>query len=98
MVRALAACGDEAPPEASDVGRRAEALAADFDDVYTAYVDSLNELPDIGLLEALQLLDSELSTMSGEHNAELWTSRAVTTHRRWATVRELAEGAIARWR
>jgi hypothetical protein len=88
-VQQLALPGDEAL-----AARPLHALALEFDDLYTDYIDNLDELPSEAQLVALQALDSALTAMSGPANAELWTATSVNSHPRWSEVRDLARSAI----
>jgi hypothetical protein len=71
-----------------------DALAREFDDLYTDFIDNLDELPTEAQLVALQALDSALTAMSGPANSDLWTEASVRGHPRWSEVRDLARTAI----
>ena len=96
-VQDLAASGAAAVGRKPEGSHQPDGLALDFDAAYTAFVDGLDELPSMERLQALQSLDSELSAMSGKHNAQLWTEDAVRTHPRWAKVRALATDVLERF-
>jgi hypothetical protein len=93
-VQQLALPADEALAARPLHGSNPEALALEFDDLYTDYIDNLDELPSEAQLVALQALDSALTAMSGPANAELWTPTSVSSHPRWSEVRDLARRAI----
>ncbi|MBB84646.1 MAG: hypothetical protein CL931_12620 [Deltaproteobacteria bacterium] len=86
----------ENPPGAEEAKRRparpgfAENLVFEFDEAYTAYVESFETLPSEEQLLALQAVDTHVSRMVRAKDAELWTERARREEAPWAQVRELA--------
>ncbi len=93
-VRHLALPGEEALAARPLKSSQPEALALEFDDVYTDYVDNLDQLPTNEQLVSLQALDSALTAMSGPRNADLWTEASVKSHPRWSEVRGLARAVL----
>jgi hypothetical protein len=75
-------------------GNRPDKLALLFDEEYTVFIGSLSSLPTEAQLRALQLLDSELNTMSGPDNASLWTESAFVAHPQWERIRSFAQQTL----
>src|SRR5919106_1832827 len=46
-------------------------------------------------VDVLETLDSELDAMSGERNAELWTTEGLRESDRWRLIRDLARRALS---
>ncbi len=94
-VEALAAAGADRGQGGRLPPIRAQARATAFDETYTAWVGSLQRLPDESLFVALQALDRALNTLVGEHDPALWTDDAVRKDPRWEEVRSLARDVLA---
>ena len=73
-------------------------LALNFDDA-RGLVLGLTSPPPLraDLLDVIETIDSELDSMSGSSNAELWTPQAVRESERWTLVRDLAGRAVSMW-
>lgn len=71
-----------------------DALAIDFDEAYTGYVGTLDELPTERQLAALQELDAQLQTMADPALRSLWTAEAMVREPAWATVRARAHAVL----
>jgi hypothetical protein len=93
-VRDLALPGEAALARKPAASHRPDELALEFDEAYTTFVGSLDELPPAEHLKGLQVLDSKLSSMSGAHNSQLWTEQAVKTDSQWSVVRALAKAVV----
>ena len=65
-------------------------LVAEFDEAYTAFVDSLENLPNESQMVALQAVDTRLSAMLRAEDATMWTLRARLEDPSWVEVRRLA--------
>ena len=83
----------EMPPSAEEAKRRpvvaghAENLAFEFDEAYTAFVESFEELPSETQLLALQAVDTQVSSMVRAQDAGLWTEQARREDEVWRAVR-----------
>ncbi len=93
-VERLAARGVEQVAWVERQGVHADELALDFSDaVLPAVVNLSNEFtPE--LLLRLELLDDQLSSMSGTAKARLWTSASILNDPAWGRVRTLAQVAL----
>jgi len=69
-------------------------LALQLDDVLPAVVSNF-DVPD-DAHATLSALDAKLDSMSGQHNARLWTDEALHHADEWSTVRHLAAEALAK--
>ena len=88
----LAAPGDEQLAYLRRLGPvSVDELGLEFDDIARAARAALREHE---VATALAALDDELSRMSGQENAALWTDQGVATSPAWATVRDLASRAL----
>ena len=93
----LALPGDQALARKPEGSHGPDELAVEFDEAYTAYVASLDQLPSDSQLQSLQALDAAIAAMSGSANSELWTERSFRSHARWGEVRTLARAAATRF-
>ncbi len=97
--RAVAALA-EAPPSAEDAKRRpvvaglAENLVFEFDEAYTAFVESFQVLPTESQMLALQAVDTQVSAMVRAREASLWTEQARREDEAWREVRGLARTVL----
>ncbi len=67
-----------------------DALAIEFDEVYTAFVGNLDELPSGDQLSALQELDAQLLEMSDPAHRSLWTAEAMAENPAWDSLQRIA--------
>ena len=72
----------------------AENLVVEFDEAYTAFVESFQELPGEPQLLALQGIDSHLAAMVSAREATLWSEAGWRSHPDWVEARRLADRAI----
>lgn len=91
----LALPGAEALAKKPAGKHRPDQLALDFDEAYTTYVETLDELPTDAQFQTLQALDSALSAFSDPANREVWTEDAVKQHPSWSEVRAIAQSILA---
>ena len=85
----------EGPSDQLDaVSARAENLVVEFDEAYTDFFETSDQLPSESQLLALQAVDTKLASMVRAKDSELWTARAWRENSGWCEVRALAEGAI----
>ena len=75
-------------------GERPDALAFEFDEQYTTYMESLIDLPTEAQLRSLQALDSGIQELSDPEDAVLWNARAFDSHPRWIELRTLADTVL----
>lgn len=75
-------------------GERPDALAFEFDDRYTTYMESLCDLPTEAQLRSLQALDSGIHSLSDPGDATLWNARAFDSDPRWTELRRLADTVL----
>jgi len=94
-VEALAAPGDTALARMPDGWVKADELALDFDNFGRTALESLGSEMTEMQREGLQDIDRLLASMSGSHQAHLWTEEAVRTHPKWQEVRDAARRALA---
>lgn len=87
------AAGAPGAERASTAGR-VENLVVEFDEAYTAFIESCDVLPGESQLEAVQAVDARLSSMVRAADASLWTERAHRESARWSEVRGLAAAAM----
>ena len=73
---------------------RADELALDFDNYFTAYRGNFGTELTAQQLAALEQVHQLLAQMSGPGNSSLWSDGAVITHHRWTEVRDAAQRAI----
>src|SRR5262245_32614532 len=93
-LEALALPGALALARAPAGSARADELALDYDNFFTAYRGNFAaELTD-QQLQALTQVNKLLSAMSGGERIELWTDEAVLAHERWKAVRDAAAEAM----
>jgi hypothetical protein len=72
----------------------AEKLVVEFDEAYTAFVESFERLPSESQMMALQAVDTKFAAMVRAKDASLWTARAYREDPTWNEVRALAEYAV----
>jgi hypothetical protein len=72
----------------------AERLAVEFDEAYTAFVESFERLPNDSQMMALQAVDAKLASMVRAKDASLWTARGYREDPSWTEVRALAMDAM----
>ena len=75
-------------------GERPDSLAFEFDETYTAYMESLVDLPTEAQMRSLQALDSGIQALSDPEDAVLWNARAFDSHPRWIELRSLADNVL----
>ena len=93
--RQFAYLSDLGPRTGVRLGANVDELALEFDAYYAPAAPIMDELGWSGAIEnALALLNAQLSSMSGQANASLWTTDAVVFAPDWANVRELATVAL----
>ena len=80
--------------EASFPRAKNDALAFEFDEQYTTYMESLIDLPTEAQLRSLQALDSGIQELSDPEDAVLWNARAFDSHPRWIELRTLADTVL----
>jgi hypothetical protein len=73
---------------------RVENLVVEFDEAYTAFIESCDVLPGESQLEAVQRVDARLSSMVRAADASLWTERSHRESDGWSEVRRLAAAAM----
>lgn len=73
---------------------RVENLVVEFDEAYTAFIEGCDALPAESQLEAVQAVDSRLSSMVRAADASLWTERSHSESPCWSEVRVLAAAAM----
>jgi hypothetical protein len=93
-LEALALQGDQALERMPVETVRADELALEFDNYFTAYRGNFGGELNASQLRALGRVHELLARMSGRRNSHLWTDEAVTSHERWAEVRNAAKLAI----
>ncbi len=97
--RAIASLA-EMPPSAEEAKRRpvvaghAENLVFEFDEAYTAFVESFEVLPSESQLLALQAVDTHVSSMVRAQDAALWTEQERREEEVWHGVRALAREVL----
>jgi len=89
-VQALALSGEQALARIDPRCQRPDEIALDLNDVLPAVVGNFGDGLTSAQLNALAELDQQLSEMSGEDNARLWTETAVREFPEWEQVRQLA--------
>ena len=72
----------------------AEKLVVEFDEAYTAFVESFERLPSESQMMALQAVDTKLAAMVRAKDASLWTARGYRENPTWNEVRALADNAV----
>lgn len=75
-------------------GERPDALAFEFDEQYTTYMEGLVDLPTEAQLRSLQALDSGIQALSDPEDAVLWNARTFDSHPRWVELRTLADTVL----
>jgi len=74
---------------------KADELALEFDEWHRTYFASgASENLSPGQMRFISDLDSQLSSMSGEENGELWTDGALANRWEWTRVRDTAMALI----
>ena len=71
-----------------------ENLVVEFDEAYTAFVESFERLPNDSQMLALQAVDTKLASMVRAKDASLWTARGYREDPSWNEVRALAVDAM----
>ena len=71
-----------------------ENLVFEFDEAYTAYIDSMEVLPSEAQLTSLQAIDTKLSRMVRAKEASLWGDAAWRDDPNWDEVRALSAHAL----
>ena len=93
-LEALALPGEQALERMPVETVRPDELALEFDNYFTAYRGNFGAELNASQLRALGRVDELLARMSDRSNSHLWTDEAVTSHERWAEVRNAARHAI----
>ena len=72
-------------------------LSLDFDDARRLILGVVRSATFLApeAVDVLETLDSELDAMSGERNAELWTTEGLRESDRWRLIRDLARRALS---
>ena len=76
----LALPGDAALARLPDGCVKADELALDFDNFYSAYIANCRDEITPRLTDVLQAIDGDFSAMSRSGSRDLWTEEAVRTH------------------
>ena len=93
-LEALALPGNLALQRAPDGTARADELALDFDNFYTAFRGNFGLELSQEQLEALAEVDRLLSDIGRSKNAALWQDEAVIGDPRWEQIRNAARVAL----
>ena len=72
----------------------AQKLVVEFDEAYTAFVESFERLPSESQMMALQAVDTKLAAMVRAKDASLWTARGYREDPTWHEIRALADYAV----
>jgi len=73
---------------------RVKNLVVEFDEAYTAFIESCDALPAESQIEAVQAVDARLSSMVRAVDASLWTEQGHRDSPSWSEVRALATTAV----
>jgi hypothetical protein len=94
ILLSLAAPVQVEPEELISTPWSVEKLVVEFDEAYTAFVESFERLPSESQMMALQAVDTKLAAMVREKDASLWTARGYREDPTWHEVRTLADYAV----